>query len=378
MKKLLILLVFPLILVGCGSEEESSQKDKLSKCGDGICQAIEKDLGKCSEDCEQQLVPQLVPQLEMEEGEIVPFTSPLYFTIVMHTEEDTGSCNNPKANIPNYDGDKELMLHFTSAMREFGEMVASHGAKINMGNDWTWSNGVENFDPTFYTDFEAMGHEIDAHAHQSCIKYKGVREAIIDAGGTPTKVASGIKEDEITEELEYLDTIYPDLNILWGVASPGHDEGEEMTGWVWRPAEDNWLEHDPDGKYIHIGHGAYTNSLGSVQEAIANRKDNTINTFAVFSTPREFKADMESGLNETWSATKKECGHYENMIQWWDDFLTEIDKLVAEGTVEYASLTDIAKYFEENEHNLIIDQSEIPRSQESMTDRRKKSGYCSL
>ena len=44
-------------------------------------------------------------------------------------------------------------------------MAQSHGVKINFGSDWTFSNGVENFDPTFYSDMEAMGHEIDAHAH---------------------------------------------------------------------------------------------------------------------------------------------------------------------------------------------------------------------
>ncbi|MBU1934698.1 hypothetical protein KKF04_01455, partial [Patescibacteria group bacterium] len=310
MKKLLPILILALVLLSaCGEKEELPLKDQLSQCGDNICQEIEEDLGKCPEDCEQLGLPRLAggpPSDPQRETEITAFTSPLYFTIVMHTEEDTGSCRNPKAQIPDYDGDENLMLHFTSAMREFGEMVASHSAKINMGNDWTFSNGVEKFDPTFYTDFEAMGHEIDAHAHESCINYEGVRQAIIDAGGTPTKVASGIKEDEITEELEYLDTLSPSFQILWGVASPGHNEGEEMSSWVWRPAKDDWTQHDPNGKYIHIGHGAYTNSIESVEEAIANLQPNTINTFAVFATPREFKAEMGTGISDDWSATKKE------------------------------------------------------------------------
>lgn len=306
-----------------------------------------------------------------------PFLSPLYLTFVMHTEEDTSNCRTPKANNPDYDGDEALMLHFSDKMRKFGQMVASHGAKISFGTDWTFSRGVEAFDPTFYTDMEAMGHEIDSHAHASCILYEEVREDIISAGGNPTPVVSGINEDEIYNEFGYFDRLYPDFSIFWGVASPGHGEGEEMTGWVWRPSSDNWIEHDPDGDYIHIGHGDYANSIEYIVDAIENRKENAINTYAVFMAPRELRAETGAeGIAEQWTVSTDDCTYWENKLEWWDEFFTELDQYKKSGEIEYASLTEIADVFVEKEDSLIIDQSDIPRSDESMTDRNKSSGYC--
>ena len=231
--------------------------------------------------------------LKEKPGPIVgPVPDDLFFTIVMHNEEDIGSCKNPKSQIPDYDGSKETTLHFTMVLREFGEMVADHGAKINYGTDWTFAQAVAKYDPDFFKDFEAMGHEIDAHAHESCDQhlYHNVREDIIKAGGSPTHVASGMTEGEIQDQMTYFDRYYPEFQILWGVAFAGHDEGEETSSWVWRPSRDNWLEHDPNGDYIHIGHGEYANSVKYAEEALDNRFENRINTYAVFTKPREWLA----------------------------------------------------------------------------------------
>jgi hypothetical protein len=317
------------------------------------------------------------PTNTTEANEPETFLSPLYLTIVVHTEEDTSSCRSPKANIPDYDGDETLLLHFTDKMREFGKLARDHGAKINFGTDWTFSRGVANFDSTFYQDMEAMGHEIDAHAHASCYNYMEVKEEIIAAGGSPTSVVSGISEEIIHDEFGFFNKLYPEFTILWGVASPGHGAGEEMTSWVWRPSEDNWLEHDPEGKYIHIGHGAYTNSVESLIEAIENRKENTINTYAVFLAPRELLAETGTeGIAEQWTTTKKDCAYWENKLEWWEEFFTELDVYKKSGQLEFASLTEVATIFEEQEDNLIFDQSEIPRSDGAMGDTNEAAGYC--
>ena len=304
-----------------------------------------------------------------------PFTSPLYLTIVIHNEEDIGNCTNPKPQIPDYDGNEELTLHFTMAMREFGEMAASHNAVINFGTDWTFSEAVELYDPTFYEDLEAMGHEIDAHAHESCILYHEVREEIIEAGGNPTNVASGMTEDKIYDQMTYFDKYYPEFGILWGVADAGHDAGEEISGWVWRPSRDNWLVHDPDGDYIHIGHGEYLNSVDYIKEAIDERKENTINTYAVFTKPREYLAlPGTEGIPEEWTANMGSDDYWENRIQWWDEFLTELDQLE---NLEYASLTEIADIFIENEDNLgfNFDTENHPRTDSGGAQRQSAAGY---
>ena len=301
----------------------------------------------------------------------------LFFTIIIHNEEDVGSCQNPKATIPDYDGNEIMTLHFTNVLREFGEMAASHGAKINYGTDWTFAQAVEKFDPTFFADFEAMGHEIDAHAHESCNDhlYHNVRQDIIAANGSPTHVASGMTEDEIQDQMTYFDRYYPEFQILWGVALAGHGEGEEMSSWVWRPSRDNWLEHDPDGDYIHIGHNEYVNSVEIIKEALLNRYEDRINTYAVFTKPREWLAEIGTqGIPEQWTATKKDPSYWENRLEWWDKFLSDVDKLK---DVEYATLTEIANIFVEYENQLDFDfnTANHPRSSIPGPQRQSQAGY---
>lgn len=305
------------------------------------------------------------------------FLSPLYLSIVMHTEEDMGSCIHPKARIPDYDGDEDLLLHFTNVTRAFGKMAQSHGAKISFGSDWTFSHGVELYDPTFYIDMEAMGHEIDAHAHQSCYDYEQVRADIVSAGGSASSVASGLDEDNIYDDINFFNELYPEFRILWGVASPGHDEGEPTAGWVWRPSRDDWTQHDPEGKYIYIGNGELVNSIESIRDAIQNRRENAINTYSVFLSPRELEAEVGAeGIDSAWTVEPEDCTYWETKLEWWNDFLSEIDEYVKSGEVQYASLEEVAGIFEQNEDTLIFDQQDIPRSTTSMPAKNKASGYC--
>jgi len=301
---------------------------------------------------------------------------PLYLTIIVHNEEDMQDGTQPKDHIPDYDGDEGLMLHFTKAMRAFAQMANQHGAKINFGSDWTFSKGVMNFDPTFYTDLESMGHEIDAHAHESFILYHEVRQFISQAGGHSTNVASGMNERSIQQQMTYFDQYYPEFQVLWGVSLPGHTAGECIATWVWRPSKVEWTEHDPQGKYIYIGHGELMNSLDLIKDAIDGRSRDRMNTYAVLATPREFKAARGTqGIDPNWMTDPDSYNCWENRLQWWDDFLSEIDLWVSEGMVEYASLTEISEIFEAVESRLVFDFNDCPRSEESMTDRTRAVGY---
>jgi len=301
---------------------------------------------------------------------------PLYLTIVIHNEEDMSRGVQPKANIPDYDGDPALMKHFAFAMRTFAQMAADHGAFINFGSDWTFSHGVAAHEPTFYTDLEALGHEIDAHAHESSVLYKDVREAIVLAGGHPTTVASGMNEETIHAQLAYFEHRAPEFEILWGVALPGHGAGECIAPWVWRPSFADWTVHDPSGEHIYIGHGDLLNSLDAIEAAIENRDPNRINTYAVFVSPREFKAaEGELRIANQWTVPLDSVEFWRNRIAWWDDFLSQVDAWVEEGLVEYASLTRIAEIFVEAEENLVFDWADVPRSDLPMFVRSRKSGY---
>jgi len=311
--------------------------------------------------------------LERPEGPSVP--APLYLTIIIHNEEDTSNCRQPKAQIPDYDDNQALLLHFTSVMRAFAEMAAEHGARINFGSDWTFSLGVARYDPSFYADLQALGHEVDAHAHASCVLYHQVREYILDTGITPSNVASGMNENEIQEQMRYFDDYHPEFGLLWGVAIPNHVAGEEMSGWVWRPDRSDWLVHDPEGRYIHVGHGEQVNSLEHIQNAIDGRFPRRINTYAVFTTPREFLAAPGTpGIPEQWTARGNTVDYWENRLAWWDDFLTALDEL---GDIEYATLTQIAGIFEAHEDQLDFefDIDAHPRSDAPLLMRSRAAGY---
>ena len=309
-------------------------------------------------------------------GQIAQTERPLYLTIVVHNEEDTSRGVVPKANIPDYDDDPALMSHFATGMRAFSQMAADHGAFINFGSDWTFSRGAARYEPGFYADLEAMGHEIDAHAHESSVLYKEVREAIVLAGGHPTAVASGMDETAIHAELAYFDHRAPEFEILWGVSLPGHGAGECVASWVWRPAFEDWTVHDPSSRYIYIGHGELLNSLDAIEAAIDARDPSRINTYAVFVNPREFKAAFgKPGIADPWTASIDSASFWRNRIAWWDGFLDAVDVWVEAGLVEYASLTRIAEIFVEAEPDLVFDWEDVPRSDLPMHARSLASGY---
>ena len=306
-------------------------------------------------------------------GETLP---PLYVTLVIHTEEDMSRGVLPKVNIPDYDGDEALMHHFASAMRAFAEMAADHGAKVNFGSDWTFSRGVARYEPDFYTDLQAMGHEIDAHAHESFMLYHEVREEILRAGGLPSRVASGMDEEEIREELLYFDALEPSFQILWGVALPGHIAGECVAPWAWRPSREDWTRHDPDGAYIYVGHGELVNSIQAVRRAVESRSADRVNCIALFTNPREFKAlEGSPRIDEAWTVPSSSADYWENRLAWWDAFLDQIAPLVDAGVVEYATISDVADVFQDLESELVFDWDEIPRSDLPMRARNIKSGY---
>lgn len=301
---------------------------------------------------------------------------PLYLTIVIHTEEDMGRGVVPKAGIPDYDGDEALMNHFASALRAFAQMAASHGAAINFGSDWTFSRGAALHEPDFYSDIEAMGHEIDAHAHESFILYHEVREEIVLAGGQPTRVASGMNEEEIQDRLLYFDRYSSEFQVLWGVALPGHIAGECTASWAWRPSRDDWTQHDPGGRYIYIGHGELVNSIHAIRQAVENRSPDRVNTIAVFTNPREFMAALDTeGINEAWTVSTDSVNYWENRITWWDTFLAQVAPLIDAGVVEYATLSEIAAVFEEREADLAFDWEDVPRSAIGMRQQNIKAGY---
>jgi hypothetical protein len=185
-----------------------------------------------------------------------------------------------------------------------------------------------------------------------------------------------VNEAQIQAQLDSFDELYPEFQILWGVSIPGHGAGECTASWAWRPSRTDWTAHDPEGNYIYIGHGELLNSLGAIRQAIEGRRDDRVNTCAVFVAPREFlAAEGTPHVDNVWTAPVESVHYWKNKLDWWDGFLHEIDVLVEAGVVVYATLTDIANVFVAAEDMLQFDWDEVPRSDLSMRARSIKSGY---
>lgn len=302
---------------------------------------------------------------------------PLYVSIVVHAEEDTRGGTRAKDQVPDYDGSAATLTHFTAAMRAFAETCAAHGAHLNFGTDWTFADGVAAHDPSFFADLEQGGHEIDAHAHETAVSYHELRGRIEAAGGHPTAVASGMREDRLEETLRGFEQHPGEFRVLWGIAHPGHARDEVISGWVWRPSRSDWLTHDPDGAYVCVGHGELINSADAVRRAAEARRDDRIESYALFASPRDFKASPGArGIDRRWTEKPGRPGHWESRVAWWDDLLDELDVLVAEGAVQYATLTEIAAIYEAAEPALAFPTAEEhPRSSRPRGKRNREAGY---
>jgi len=302
---------------------------------------------------------------------------PLYLSIVVHVEEDVGRGGKPKPQVPDYDGDATLLRHFTASMRAFAATCEAHGAHVNFGTDWTFADAVAAHDPTFFEELEASGHEVDAHAHESAVSYHEVRERIRAAGGHPTAVASGLREDRFRTTLDALGRHPGEFQILWGIAAAGHGEGEDISGWVWRPSRDDWRKHDPDGAYLYIGGGELVASADAIRRAAADRRDDRVDTYSVLVSPRDFKAEPNTpGIPERWTAKPGRGGYWEDRVAWWDDLLGEVDAQVRDGSVQYATLSEVAAIFEQAEDALVFPAaSEHPRSDRPWGARNREAGY---
>ena len=187
----------------------------------------------------------------------------LYLTAVIHNEEDFNG-TSPTRSL-DYDGNEAVLKFTTEKYGTIGKIFQEYGAKINLQSDWTFIDGVKKFDPTFFKEWEAMGYENDPHAHATHVPYTEVYARLKMAGANATgllggtledvgEVYKGVQKKNIQEEIKFFECFYPVFYAMWGVASYGHQQPEERTGYIWRPSKTgSWFKHDPAVKIIYIG-----------------------------------------------------------------------------------------------------------------------------
>jgi len=212
---------------------------------------------------------------------------PLYIVSMMHAEEENFYLN------------ETTFLGYSDTLRKLQVIFDTHGGKIALQPDWTFIEGEMDFDPTLFEEFQAAGHGVDTHAHESIHDVGYVHDLLDSAGAIDTIVVNG----------GFGNTFGPDGNWAAYLASfTLSGTGEQMFQCVvaYKDAQSqtvdslytpirpsttgDWMVHDPNGPLVYIP-GAPTNGLtGSdpqfftllppaIDNALAGRIPGKINTF---------------------------------------------------------------------------------------------------
>jgi hypothetical protein len=103
MKKIIILMIVVVFLVGCSGGLEKPY------CGDGECGPVEEQRGICPEDCES------ISPTDKSSNDLVDVEYPIYVTLVSHNEAGggkTGAYPEMYGSEENYTKYRETLLEF--------------------------------------------------------------------------------------------------------------------------------------------------------------------------------------------------------------------------------------------------------------------------
>ncbi len=183
----------------------------------------------------------------------------LYISGTMHIENNRQTWPDPEALI------------------DFFERVTSLGMRWSVGPDIDWLRSEPRAGEIILAT-EAMGVEWDVHTHAMEDRAEAAAK-IIELGGQPTDVASGLlvaELDQLSQQLTASNGSSWQAEVLWGISglsgSAGHAPGndDESIG-LWRPASSaDYTTHDPEGVLIAVGSGTVINlsDIETLVEAI--------------------------------------------------------------------------------------------------------------
>jgi len=182
----LVILIIAVLFIGCinTGQEPIPQKEKnppQSKCGDGVCDPIEKDRGLCPEDCRD-----LTPKKETAHA-----SHPVvYIGMMVHLEGWADETD-----------ESEYVRHVT-LMREYADLFEKYGAKL------TWESkeltkGSLRWGDNVLLEMQERGHGVGVHA---------------DVGGSRNYVCKNFTSDLTTKKKE-LEQLGINVRHVSGVTS---------------------------------------------------------------------------------------------------------------------------------------------------------------
>lgn len=187
---------------------------------------------------------------------------PIYVNIVIHNEETAHYQNEP-----------QRFVDERAALKEFADMLDSHGMMLNWQSDWTFLRAVELYDQggggtgglNIVQYLDSLGFEVDPHAHESQYNYADVAYMIELLGVVPSGVVGGFiaypPQDCLLEHFWQPMTgiNFPAYTwtpeILWGGATSGHvDEEDLWASGIWQPMDnEHFMTHDSNAPLPHVG-----------------------------------------------------------------------------------------------------------------------------
>ncbi len=280
-------------------------------------------------------------------------STPLYFGIGVHIE--------PQAQYMDdfmYQRDRERL-------RRLAEIVAAHGGVLTVQTQTPFDTKAQQLGDTIFADLAAQGHEIALHFHEDA--------HIPDADNRPVEewVTALEEEIDLIEELSGAEVrtwsggnIYSHvfeaaeqagLEVNINYKNPQTQRSDERFTILtpWRPAGATSVEerttHDPGGAVIYIPSGVFPAHCDKL-EAFPRPYCYEAFDYVTVALRNSLDAVTEGQVNAFYGTLHPGDffgpGDDEDKLQVWDEWLTAVvDPLVADGRIQWATMSHIADAF---------------------------------
>jgi len=337
----------PLILKGCSPETD----------GYNVITPVDNSLyyaGTEDECWDREDLPSSQAWFE----ELIPLNvgsanTPIYFGIGVHIEPQAEYMDNAV-----YQRDRERL-------RRLAEIVAAHGGVLTVQTQTPFNNKAQQLGDTIFADLAAQGHEIALHFHedahipnadsQSVLAWVEAFQEEIDLiealSGTEVRTWSG--GNTYAHVFEAAEAVGLEININYKNRYSQQSDERFTILTPWRPSGAASIEerttHDPAGAIIYIPSGVYPVHCEKL-EAFPRPYCYEAFDYVTVALRNSLQAVTEGKVNAFYATLHPGDffgpGSDEDKLQIWDQWLTAVlDPLVADGRLQWATMSDIADAF---------------------------------